>query len=105
MDHRKATEAILKIHEHVSESDVSIVMRLTLAIFTAATRLLARQDVQPIHGNALLSCYRYRFSVHEKRQIAVELASQFVDIITQIYATEVSIQTAGKGPAAAVALL
>ena len=46
------------------------------------------QDVQPVHGNFLLQCGRYRYSTHEKRAVAQDVCDHFVAIVTDIYSGE-----------------
>ena len=46
------------------------------------------QDVDPVHGNFLLQCGRYRSASHERRAIAQELCDTFVNVVSQIWSGE-----------------
>ena len=46
------------------------------------------QDIQPLHGNILLQCCRYKYSPNEKRQIAEDLLNNFVNVVTELWSGE-----------------
>ena len=59
-----------------------------------------------IHGQNLMQCNRYRFSVHEKRQIATDLCEGFVQAVTDIWNSEdpevlIEAHVEGKKPVSA----